>query len=53
MRISTSQIYQLGRMVFKTPERMVRANTQLTNQTKILSPSDDPAAADITPDGAH
>lgn len=46
MRISTSQIYQQGLDgILKTQERMVRANTQLTNQTKILSPSDDPAAA--------
>lgn len=46
MRIATSQIYKQSLDgILKTQERMVRANTQLTNQTKILSPSDDPAAA--------
>ncbi len=46
MRISTSQIYKQGLDgILKAQEKLVKANTQLSNQTKILTPSDDPAAA--------
>jgi flagellar hook-associated protein 3 FlgL len=45
MRLSSNQIFNQGvDSILDSQERMVKAQDRLTNQTKLLTPSDDPAA---------
>jgi flagellar hook-associated protein 3 FlgL len=45
MRLSSNQIFNQGvDSILDTQERLIKAQDKLTNQTKILTPSDDPAA---------
>lgn len=45
MRLSSNQIFNQGvDSILDTQERLVKAQDRITSQTKILTPSDDPAA---------
>lgn len=45
MRLSTNQMFNQGvKSILDTQGRLSRAQDKLTNQTKLLTPSDDPAA---------
>ncbi len=45
MRLSTNQIYNNGvESILDSQERLTRAQDKITNQTRLLTPSDDPAA---------
>jgi flagellar hook-associated protein 3 FlgL len=45
MRLSSNQIFNQGvNGILRTQERLLKAQDRITNQTKILTPSDDPAA---------
>ncbi|MFT5161701.1 MAG: flagellar hook-associated protein 3 FlgL [Alteromonadaceae bacterium] len=45
MRLSTNQIFNQGvKGILDTQARLTKAQDRLTNQTKLLTPSDDPAA---------
>ncbi|MFT4925597.1 MAG: flagellar hook-associated protein 3 FlgL [Phenylobacterium sp.] len=45
MRLSTNQIFDQGvKSILDTQARLTKAQDRVTNQTKLLTPSDDPAA---------
>ncbi len=45
MRLSTNQIFNQGvKSILDTQARLTKAQDRVTNQTKLLTPSDDPAA---------